>query len=162
MKSIISMLVKSMNEIAREEGKPVVYSTPHCIVYAIRNLKTVFDEAKGKWFQTFDAGPFKLVTGKHYEEGQLGVVIPANAIVPDDIAKEMWLYGKLAGKKRNRVAPKMMFGHRSEAIFYAERWTDEDGTLQRSNKWQTDWKEGDNVTAALGVTFRDNDSNRLA
>jgi hypothetical protein len=159
-KTIISMLVNSMNDIAREEGKPIVYSTPHCIVYPIRNLKTFFDEAKGKWFQTFDAGPFKLVTGKHYEEGQLGVVIPAGAIVPDDIAKEMWLYGKLAGKKRKRVAPKMMFGHRSEAIFYAATWTDDNGVLQHSSKWQFHWKEGDDVTACLGVTF--NDSNRLA
>jgi hypothetical protein len=123
-----------------------------CVVHKIRNLQDKVS-ASGKAFQVFWAGPFRLVTGSHYKEGDLGVVIPQGAIIPDNLLDDMWLRGKLAGKKKNRVAIKTMFGYESEAIFYGQRWIDEQGNLKYSPGWREEWIEGQDVTQDLGITF---------
>lgn len=123
-----------------------------CRVYTVRDLQNIQDSAKGKWFQVFKAGPYNLVTGPHYVNGQYGVVIPIGAIVPDHIAEEMWVLGKLGGKKRNRVVRKTMAGHVSEGLFYGAIWIN--GHEQLFSKiWDSRWHEGDDVTAQLGVAF---------
>lgn len=126
-----------------------------CIVRRITNLQTKLDPIKGKYFQTFIAGGLRLTTGNHYVEDQLGVVIPAGARVPNSILREMWLENKLAGAHRNKVRTKKMFGHLSEGIFYGQTWTNADGVTEKSSQWNDNWKEGDDVTAELGVTFPD-------
>ncbi len=126
-----------------------------CLVYQISNLRTLFDEDKQKWFQVFNCGTANVVTGAHYTDGQIGVFIPAGAVVPDDILKDMWLYGRLAGKKRNRVVSKPMFGYPSEGIFYGDRYTNNEGVLILSPAWRSHWKIGDDVTEELGIKFYD-------
>lgn len=122
-----------------------------CKVCKITNLQN-HTGPNGKEFQTFEAGGYKLVTGKHYKEGQLGIVIPPGAVLPDDILDDMWLRGRLAGAKRNRVVAKTMFGKLSEAIFYGSEY-EVDGKLVNSRAWNPAWTEGHDVTSEIGVTF---------
>jgi hypothetical protein len=124
-----------------------------CIVYRITNLHTHLDEQRNKTFQRFTCGPYQLVTGNHYVEDQLGVVIPAGAIVPDNISKEMWVYNRLGGKKKNRVMQKTMYNYQTDGLFYGRTWMDLDSTVKRGLLWNDAWKEGDDVTQELGVTF---------
>jgi hypothetical protein len=124
-----------------------------CRICRIANLQNHVSK-KGKEFQTFEAGGYKLVTGKHYKEGQLGIVIPPGAILPNNILEDMWLKGRLAGAKRNRVVAKTMFDQHSEAIFYGQEYED-NGVHIKSRAWNPDWKEGDDVSKELGVTFND-------
>lgn len=126
---------------------------PRCTVCSISLLRDNVDEVKEKLFQTFEAGGYKLVTGSHYINGQLGVIIPIGAIVPDNITEEMWVKDKLGGKKRNRVVAKTMFGYPSEGLFYGRTWIDGDGIVRKALLWNDNWKVGDDVTKELGVTF---------
>ena len=86
-----------------------------------------------------------VVTGRHYAQGQLGFFIPDGAIVPDKLADEMWVQGKLAGAKRNRVRAREFKGVWSEGLFYGSQ----------GDSWNPAWKPGDDVTKEVGVTFRD-------
>lgn len=97
------------------------------------------------------AGEHKVVTGDHYEEGSLGVFIPAGSIVPDELAEEMWLLGRLGGKKRNRVVAKMMRGELTLGLFYGWKWRDNDGVRRESKQWNPAWVEGQDVTEELGL-----------
>jgi hypothetical protein len=124
-----------------------------CLVCRVKNLQVVRD-GNNRAFQVFNAGDYQLVTGVHYKEDQLGIVIPANATVPEHILIEMWLNGKLAGAKRNKVRAKLMAGHMSEGLFYGQVWFMGDpSNTKQSLLWQESWKEGDDVTDQLGVTF---------
>ena len=111
-----------------------------CIIAKITNLQTEVYDDSNKKFQIFEAAGYKLVTGYHYIDGELGVVIPAGAVVPDQLLKDMWLYGKLAGAKRNRVVSKKMFGYPSEAIFYGKRYFNEFGEFIDSPAWKDHWQ----------------------
>jgi hypothetical protein len=124
-----------------------------CRVYKVSNLHTHLDEQHNKTFQRFTCGPYQLVTGNHYVEDQLGVVIPAGAIVPDNISKEMWVYNRLGGKKKNRVLQKTMYNYQTDGLFYGRTWVDLDSTVKKGLLWNDSWKEGDDVTQELGVTF---------
>jgi len=97
-----------------------------------------------------------VVVGDHYDEGALGIFIPEGAIVPDKLAEEMWVKGRLAGKQKNRVKASKRDGAASDGLFYGSRfWTLKDGhkVYQDSASWNPAWKEGDDVTMEVGVTF---------
>jgi hypothetical protein len=132
---------------------------PHCVVGRITNL-VCHDEfvktnngLEKKTFQTFEAAGYKLVTGYHYYESQLGIVIPDGFVLPDNILEDMWLKGRLAGKHGNRVKAKMMFGYPSEAVFYGDAYF-HDGKLIHSPAWNPLWKEGDIVTDEIGAVYK--------
>jgi hypothetical protein len=96
--------------------------------------------------------------GVHYDEGTLGIFLPDGAIIPDKLADEMWVKGKLAGKQKNRVKARAMRGVQTEGLFYGSRFfEDKDGTRQlvESASWNPVWKAGDDVTAEIGVTFKE-------
>jgi hypothetical protein len=99
-------------------------------------------------------GPYQVVVGDHYEEGQLGFHIPANAIVPDKIAEEMWLKGKLAGRNKNKVKDRKMYGVTSEGLFYGAYYF-HDGNYIESSSWNPSWQEEQDITAEIGVEFND-------
>jgi hypothetical protein len=83
-----------------------------------------------------------VVVGRHYDEGTLGFYIPPGAIIPDKIAEEMWLKGKLAGAKKNRVKAREIQGVASEGLFYGSRyWVIQDGqsVYVESPSWNPSW-----------------------
>lgn len=91
-------------------------------------------------------GQHRVVTGRHYLEGQFGYYIPEGAVVPDLLAEEMELLGLLDGPKRNVVKSRKMRGILSEGLFYGFGL---EGTLDAPKPWEA----GQNVTEALGITF---------
>jgi hypothetical protein len=125
-----------------------------CIVYPI-HLKP---HPNADNLSIGQVGDHQVVVGVHYDEGTLGIFIPDGAIIPDKLAEEMWLKGKLAGKQKNRVKARPMRGERSDGLFYGSRFYEvKDGqqVWVESASWNHSWKEGDDVTAEIGVTFRE-------
>lgn len=103
-------------------------------------------------------GPHQVVIGRHYDEGTLGIFLPDGAIIPDKLADEMWVKGKLAGKQKNRVKATTRDGVRTDGLFYGSRYyieTDNTRTYQDTPSWDPNWKEGDDVTTQIGVTFKE-------
>jgi hypothetical protein len=117
-----------------------------CLVYAITNI-TKHPNNQRLWVAT--AGPWTIITGSepdgscHYKEGQLGFFLPCGSIVPDRLADEMWVKGKLGGKEKNTVERSNRNGVWSEGLFYGSQGA----------SWNPAWKEGDDVAAEVGVTF---------
>lgn len=104
----------------------------------------------------FDPEP--VVVGNHYEDGIIGVYIPPGAIIPDKIAEEMWLKGRLAGKKKNVVKARTFFGTYSNGLFYGSRYfTEECGrrVFHDGPSWNKDWELGRDVSQEFGITFKD-------
>jgi hypothetical protein len=129
-------------------------SEKKCVVYPI-HLKP---HPASEKLHIGEVGGHQVVVGVHYEEGTLGIYIPEDAILPDDIAEDMWLKGKLAGSKKNRVKGRNFAGVFSDGLFYGKRFHEEkDGeqVLVESRAWKPEWKEGDDVTAQIGVTFKE-------
>lgn len=89
-------------------------------------------------------GGHTVVVGDHYHEGQLGFFIPENAIIPDKLASEMWVKGRLAGKQKNRVKSRDFFGVHSDGLFYGSQGA----------SWEEDWKAGDDITEKVGIMFK--------
>ncbi len=118
----------------------------NCTVYRIRKIQK---HPRNENLYLAQVGPYEIITGRepdgscHYYEGQLGFFIPAGAIVPDKLAEEMYVLGKLAGKKKNRVKASERDGERSEGLFYGSQGA----------SWNPLWKEGDDVTNEVGVIF---------
>ena len=83
----------------------------------------------------------QVVVGRHYDEGTLGFFIPDGAIVPDNLAEEMWVKGKLSGKNKDRVKAREMYGVFSEGLFYGSRYHVA-GVYQDSKSWNPSWVEG--------------------
>ena len=82
-------------------------------------------------------GDFRVVVGKgQYKDGDTVAYIPQDAIVPDDLIKELGLEGRLAGKDKNRVKAVKLRGQISQGLVYA----------------MPDKKLGANVTEELGIT----------
>jgi hypothetical protein len=76
------------------------------------------------------------VVGDHYDEGVLGIFIPDGAIIPD----------------------KLVDGIFSEGLFYGSRfWVVEWGEKVYNDgpSFSPSWKEGDDVSEAIGVTFHE-------
>lgn len=102
----------------------------------------------------------QVVVGRHFDEGTLGFFIPAGAIVPDVLAYDMWVWGRLAGKKRNRVKVSKRDGVVSEGLFYGSRYYatsfgDDEKTYCEVPRWNMEWVEGQDVAAEVGITFQE-------
>lgn len=124
-----------------------------CIVHPIQNIRQHPTLAS---LRVAEVGGHQVVVGDHYEEGALGIFIPDGAIVPDKLAGEMWVLGKLAGSKRNKVRARERGGVRSDGLFYGSRFFSiNDGQVKEisSASWNPAWKEGRDVTDEIGVTF---------
>ncbi len=117
-----------------------------CIVYPIKMIRR--HPKPGLWIA--NVGSFQVVVGSepdgrcHYEHGQLGFFIPEGAVVPDKLAKEMLVFGMLAGKKKDTVRAKQRQGIASDGLFYGSQ----------GESWNPAWKEGDDVTDEVGITFK--------
>jgi hypothetical protein len=98
----------------------------------------------------------QVVVGRHYDPDTLGFFIPEGAIVPDKLADEMWVRGRLAGKQRNRVKTRELHGVHSEGLFYGSCYWTKQGNQWievSSPSWNNNWKEGDDVAKEVGITF---------
>lgn len=71
-----------------------------------------------------------------FQNGDLAVYIPEQAIVPDTLLEEMGLGGKLAGSKKNRVRAISLRGVLSQGVIYPNNG----------------WSEGQDVAIELGIT----------
>ena len=98
----------------------------------------------------------QVVVGNHYDEGTLGFFIPDGAIVPDKLAEEMWVKGKLAGSQKNRVKARKIKGIFSEGLFFGSQFflVHSSGELSYHEpaSWNPKWREGDNVAEEVGIT----------
>lgn len=94
----------------------------------------------------------KIVVGKHYKVGQLGVYIVAGQLIPNWLAKDLWMVGKGNSEDLIPVVIKNMRGIQSPGIFCGQTFqNDRDSPWQTWSHWQPDWKLGDDVSEALGV-----------
>lgn len=75
-----------------------------------------------------------------WTEGQLGVYIPEQAIVPETLLQEMGLVGALGGADKNRVKAVKLRGLLSQGLFY-----------RPEGEWPEHWVEGLNVAGELGI-----------
>lgn len=103
-------------------------------------------------------GEHQVVTGNHYDDGTLGIFIPDGAIVPDKLADEMRVLGKLAGKQKNRVKSRYLSDVFSDGLYYGSRFFDiVDGqkVFGVGPSWNPEWIEGQDVTEELGITFKE-------
>lgn len=83
-------------------------------------------------------GDFMTVVGKgNHQTGDLVAYIPEAAIVPDPIAEEIGVLGKLSGTNKNRVKPIRLRGVISEGLVLKAR---------------EGWVEGQDVTEELGIS----------
>lgn len=124
-----------------------------CIVVRLENLR---EHPTRTNLQLATVAGKEIVVGRHYDEGVLGIFIPDGAIIPDRLAEEMWLKGKLAGKNKNRVKRTERYGIVSEGLFYGSRfWTlcGNEKVYQDGPSWNPSWVEGQDVTKEIGVTF---------
>lgn len=95
-----------------------------------------------------------VVVGRHYDDMVLGAFFPDGYVLSDKLLDEMWLRGRLAGKGKNRVKARDIGGIASAGVFYGSRyWLEKDGirTYIDSPSWNPSWKEGDDITAELGL-----------
>jgi len=104
-------------------------------------LQLIKFKVDGTWLQ--------LVTGIHYALNQYGIFIPLGAVVPDKLAEEMELLGKLGGYNKNVVEALQKRGIWSNGLFYG----------QEGPSFNPKWQEGQDVTEEIGVSF---DESRVA
>jgi tRNA-binding EMAP/Myf-like protein len=123
----------------------------------------------------------EIVAGKHYRKGQLGVYLPANALLPGWLAEDMWMVGSGNANRWVKVTPKMMRGIPSAGLFAGQTYMkvrDDDRSVRRYAKleaeggstakaspdgeewvtwpiWQPRWKVGDDVGDYIGVQCPD-------
>ena len=71
-----------------------------------------------------------------YKDGDLGVYIPEQAIVPDNILEELNLTGRLGGRAKNRVKAMRLRGIVSQGVIYPNTGN---------------WKEGEILNDTLGI-----------
>lgn len=124
-----------------------------CIIARLTNLR---DHPTISHLQLATVAGRQVVVGRHYDEGILGIFLPDGAVVPDKLAEEMWVKGKLAGKKGNRVKARERDGILSEGLFYGSIfWVveSEGKVYNKGPSWNPAWTEGQDVTAEIGVTF---------
>lgn len=82
-------------------------------------------------------GGYKSIVMKgQFKSGDLAVYIPEQAIVPDELLKEMGLTGKLSGAGKNRVKATKLRGIVSQGLLYPAN---------------EDWEEGADVAETLGI-----------
>jgi RNA ligase (TIGR02306 family) len=78
-----------------------------------------------------------IVRRGDFVTGDLAAYIPEQAVVPQGLLQEMGLEGRLAGKDKDRVKAIKLRGVLSQGLCYRAK---------------PEWREGDDVTAALGIT----------
>lgn len=131
-----------------------------CPVVKIIHLENI-PNSNLKWTIATITGSevFTFVTGDHYESGQLGFIIPENAIVPEKLLREMWLWneqtgkGRLTGKQGSRTKARKIEGVMSNYLFYGACYTHE-GNKIISPSWNPDWQTGHDVAEELGIVFK--------
>lgn len=99
-------------------------------------------------------GDYRSVIRKgQYQLGDLAVYIPEQAILPDELIKELGLEGKLAGSGHNRVKAVKLRGMLSQGILYPIVYDAPSAshTLKCEDGCYTFVKEGDNVADDLGI-----------
>ncbi len=117
-----------------------------CVVLPITDIKKHPNNPK---LYVAKVGEHQIITGCepdgscHYYEGQLGFFIPEGAVIPDKLAEEMYVKGRLAGKNKNVVKGKWRDGVKSDGLFYGSQGA----------SWNPNWQIGDDVTSEVGVTF---------
>lgn len=100
-------------------------------------------------------GDYRSVVRKgQYVPGQLAVYIPEQAVLPQDLIKEMGLEGKLAGSNRDRIRAVKLRGCLSQGILYPVEYDERSvsHTMKCLDGCYTFVKEGDDVAADLGIT----------
>lgn len=126
-----------------------------CIVYRLRNITP---HPTHEALVVADVGGYQVVIGKHYDQWVLGVFLPDGAIIPENIAKDMWVFQRLAGKDRNRVKAKQLHGVLSEGLFYGSRYYEMVNGVKvykDSPAWNAMWTEGEDVTSEIKVLVSD-------
>lgn len=115
-------------------------------------------------------GGVKVVTGKHYRAGQLGVYFPPGCLIPGYLAEDLWLKGRVGCFQWTEVSGKNMRGIESPGVFagevyckvrsdprsvklFAMRGGSDEGDWIRWPYWRDWWRIGDDVAAYLGVLF---------
>src|SRR5689334_3340088 len=104
-----------------------------------RIVVTPHNNADALEIGTIDGYQFVVAKGQ-WQTGDLGVYIPEQAVVPDNLIAEMGLEGRLAGKDKNRVKAIKLRGVLSQGLFY-----------KPADGLPADWIEGQEVGSALGI-----------
>lgn len=91
-----------------------------------------------------------VVTGKHYEAGQLGIFIRQGVMIPGWLAEDLWLV-----KTCERWVPieeRVMRGVLSDGVYCGSRWrkTPEHPWIDWA-LWRRRWTVGQDVSAFLGL-----------
>lgn len=70
-----------------------------CPVVVVESISPIAD-SELKWVVLVEAQKelHYVVTGDHYEVGQLGFFIPEGATVPEKLLREMWLWNEATNK----------------------------------------------------------------
>lgn len=105
----------------------------------------------------FEPPQATLVTGKHYEVGQLGVWIRPGAWMAGWLAEDLWQGGK---KSWFHVEERDYFGVKSPGLFAGETFRKApDRPIEPWKYWQSRWEVGDEIDDYLGLL---NDKARYA
>jgi hypothetical protein len=99
------------------------------------------EKTPNKHLMVAKVGPHQVVVGNHYYEGQLGFFLPVGSIVPDKLAEEMWVLGRLGGNHKNRIVAKLMDGVKSDGLFYGSQGA----------SWNPSWVVGQDITDELSI-----------
>lgn len=78
---------------------------------------TIHPHTNADRLELAQVGLYRAVVAKgQFETGDLGIYIPEQAIIPDDLIEELGLTGKLAGKAKNRVKAVRLRGELSQGV----------------------------------------------
>jgi RNA ligase (TIGR02306 family) len=93
--------------------------------------------------------PYQFVIAKgSYKPGDLVVYFPIDSILPNEIISDIGLAGKLSGPDKNRVKTVRLRGQISQGVVATPEIVFQDGGI----KFREGFREGEDVTEALGVT----------
>lgn len=114
-----------------------------------------------------------VVTGPHYRAGQRGVWISPGSIIPGYLAEDLWLCGRGGSNQWHEIGEKNMRGIVSPGMFCGEIYQkvrSDSRSVERYEKlksegaapdpfsdwitwpfWRDHWKDGEDVSAYLGI-----------
>ena len=85
---------------------------------------------------------YQFIVGKdQFKDGDLGVYIPEQAVVPDELISQMGLTGRLSGPQANRVKAVKLRGVVSQGLFYRPA----------GDALPGHWDDGTDVAEELGI-----------